>query len=213
MSWPFAPLTPNRYGIILADWPWRTVLWSEGGYGKSPERHYDTMSLDRIATMPVQKLAGPNCVYVMWSTWGHLSFAMEIMRVHGFEYKTGGAWPKRFASGKLAMGTGRILRDACEPFIIGTVGSPRFISRSERNYGDEADPVIEELSFETDDITLAFPERIDGIRREHSRKPDSMRAKLERLCPWARCVDLCAVESWPGHDIWSPKPHRPASPA
>lgn len=196
MSWPFAPLTPNSYGVILVDPPYRYSMRSEAGYAKSPEHHYDTMPLDRIAALPVAKLAGPNCLLVMWTPWPHLSFAIEIMRVWGFEYKTGGSWTKKTRSGGPAFGTGFILRSSCEPYLVGTIGAPRIVSRSERNVID------------TEDLESDFPALIESLRREHSRKPDEMRAMLERLCPWARCVDLFARESWPGHDVWGGESSR-----
>ena len=199
MTWAFAPLMPNRYGVILADPSWQYSNYSEAGYAKSPEAHYDTMPLDAIAELPVWKLAGPNCLLVMWSTWPHLSFAMEIMRVWGFEYKTGGSWFKRSKSGGSTFGTGHIVRSSCEPYIVGTIGRPRIVSKSVRN-------VIETDELET------FPSAIDALRREHSRKPDEMRAMLERLCPWARCVDLFSRQPWPGHDVWGRETNRFAAP-
>lgn len=193
-AWPFAPLVPNTFGVILADPPWRYAMRSEAGYAKSPEHHYDTMPLDRIAALPVAKLAGPNCLLVLWSTWPHLSYAMEIMRVWGFEYKTGGSWTKKTRHGRTAIGTGFILRSASEPFLVGTIGAPRIVSRSERNV------------IETEDLA-EIPDAIEAIRREHSRKPDEMRQMITRLCPWARCAELFATEAWPGHRSLSPNPH------
>jgi len=68
-DWPFDPLTPMKYGAILADPPWAYAMRSEKGYEKSPEAHYETMPLADIKALPVRELAGPDCLLFMWSTW------------------------------------------------------------------------------------------------------------------------------------------------
>ncbi|MEW9304736.1 MT-A70 family methyltransferase [Labrys neptuniae] len=198
MSFFFAPLIREHFGVIHIDPPWPYDMRSEAGYAKSPESYYDTMPVDRIAALPVGELAGPNCLLVMWSTWPHLAYAMEIMRVWGFAYKTGGAWHKKTRHGKSGFGTGFILRSATEPYLVGTIGNPRIVSKSVRN-------VIETVEY-VDDIE-DFPSVIEATLREYSRKPAEMRDMLERLCPWARKVDVFAREPWAGQTVWGKEAH------
>ena len=54
-DWPFSTLRMFGYGAILADPPWSYEMYSDKGYGKSPEAHYDTMSDDDIAALPDRK--------------------------------------------------------------------------------------------------------------------------------------------------------------
>jgi N6-adenosine-specific RNA methylase IME4 len=175
--WPFDGLTPMRYGAILADPPWAYDMRSDKGHGKSPEAHYGTLSPDAIKALPVGHLAGPDCLLFLWSTFPHLPLALEVMQAWGFAYKTGGAWIKRGPRGKLAFGTGYILRSASEVFLIGTIGAPEYRSRSVRNV-------------------------IDALRREHSRKPPQARQMIERLLPRSFACELFAREPWPGQDVW-----------
>lgn len=177
MAWPFEGLTPLKYGLILADPPWAYEMRSAGGYEKSPEAHYATLPIEAIARLPVGHLAAPDCLLIMWSTWPHLTAALDVMRRWGFAYKTGGAWVKRTPTGKAAFGTGYLLRSATEPFLVGTIGAPKIDSRSERNL-------------------------IDATRREHSRKPADMRAMCERLMPSSWRCELFAREAWAGADVW-----------
>ena len=185
-DWPFAHLTPMKYGAILADPPWKYAMRSEKGYEKSPKAHYGTMELSSIKALPVHELAGPECYLFMWSTWPHLPQALDVLTSWGFEYVTGGAWVKRTENWKLAFGTGYVLRSATEPFLVGKIGRPQIASRSERN------------------VVLAdeLPDLIDSLRREHSRKPDQMRELIERLLPRAHCAELFAREEWAGHEVW-----------
>jgi len=188
MTWPFGNLTQGRYGLILADPPWPYEMRSAAGYGKSPEAHYATMSVEEIAALPIDELAAPDCLLVMWSTWPHLPQALRVMRAWGFRYITGGSWTKRTHDGGPAFGTGFVLRTTTEPFLVGSAGSPWIGSKSERNW------------IET--IEDAFEIGIDAPRRQHSRKPDEMRAKCERIAPAVRRCELFAREPWPGADVW-----------
>lgn len=185
MTWPFAHLTPMKYGAILADPPWSYSMRSEAGHAKSPHAHYDCMDLDAIKALPVHELAAGDCLLFMWSTWPHLPQAMEVMRAWGFTYKTGGAWHKQTATGKTAFGTGYLFRSASEPFLIGTIGNPSIISRSERNI------IVDDM-----------PTSIEALRREHSRKPPQAREILDRLLPQAFKAELFGREAWDGNDVW-----------
>lgn len=188
--WPFGSLTPMKYGAILADPPWAYKMRSSKGHAKSPEAHYPTMSMEALQQLPVSELAGPDCLLFMWSTWPHLDKALGLMGAWGFTYVTGGNWNKRTVNGKLVTGTGYVQRSAGEPYLIGRLGKPQTVSKSERNVieAPEADRLI--------------PDTIEAIRREHSRKPVEMRQMIDRLLPRAHKCELFAREPWPGNDIW-----------
>lgn len=181
--WPFGDLVPGAYGAILCDPPWAFAVRSAKGHGKSPERHYPTMPFGDLAALPVARLAARDCLMFMWATWPHLPTALELMAAWGFAFKTGGAWVKRTSGGKVAFGTGYLLRSATEPFLIGTRGAPKIGSRSIRNL-------------------------IDSARREHSRKPPESRAIVEALRPGVAACELFGREPWPGRAVWGNEPDR-----
>ncbi len=177
MNWPFGHLTPYKYGALLIDFPLHYEMRSEDGYGKSPEKHYATMSEDQIARLPLRMLAAQDCLAWVWSTWPHVPLVLRIMQAQGFRYRTGGSWTKTTRSGKRCFGTGFILRATTEPFLIFAMGDPVIGSASVRNL-------------------------IESERREHSRKPPEARAMLAALRPDCHIAELFARESWPGHDVW-----------
>lgn len=187
MTWPFGTLQPMRYGAILADPPWAFNTISPKGHGKSPEAHYATMTEDDIAALPVDHLAAPDCYLFLWATWPRLETALWVMQAWGFQYITGGSWTKRTRAWAPAMGTGYTLRSATEPFLVGKIGRPRVADRGQRN-----------LILAPEDV----PDGIEALRREHSRKPDAMRAMVEALVPDADRCELFARESSPGWDVW-----------
>lgn len=176
MSWPFSDLRPLSYDLIMADPPWSFHLWSAKGEAKSAQAQYACMSIADIKALPVSQLARGDSLLWLWCTWPLLREAIETVDAWGFKYVTGGAWAKRTKHGKAAFGTGYRLRSACEPFLIGTIGNP--------------------------DTTRSVRNLIDGLAREHSRKPDEAFAMAEQLMPKAFRVELFSRQRRPGWDSW-----------
>jgi len=176
-AWPFAPLQPQAYDFIMADPPWRFELYSAKGEGKSAQAHYATMTLDDIAALPVADLARGNCLMWLWATAPMLDQQIAILKRWGFRFVTSGVWVKKTVTGKTDFGTGYVLRSAHEPFLIGAIGEPE-TSRCVRSV-------------------------VEGMRREHSRKPDEAYEEAGRLMPTARRrADLFSRESRPGWEAW-----------
>lgn len=186
-DWPFAqhtstqqPLSRGGYQFIMADPAWSFLTWSDKGLKKSAQRHYSCMSLDAIKALPVQELAAPDCCLFLWATWPMLPQAMDVMLAWGFSYKTGGVWHKRTKNGRTFFGTGYRVRGASEPWLLGFRGNPKN-SRSLRNV-------------------------IEGLVREHSRKPEEAYRWAELYLPEANRVDLFSKQirenwtSW-GHEV------------
>jgi N6-adenosine-specific RNA methylase IME4 len=190
---PFDQLKAGEYGLIKADPPWHTKMRSPLGEGKSFVKHYGAMSMADIAALPVGDLAAKNCLLFLWCTWPLLLYGGDptrhyrdadaarspigqVIREWGFRYVTGGGWAKRTKNGKLRWGTGYRVRSTLEPFLIGVKGSPAN-SRSEQNL-------------------------IDGLAREHSRKPDEAFAWCERWAGDVRRVELFSRQSRKGWDSW-----------
>jgi N6-adenosine-specific RNA methylase IME4 len=176
MTWPFGNLQMFGYDMIVADPPWSFELYSEKGEKKSAQAQYDCMSLDDIKRLPVSHLAAPDCCLFMWATWPMLPQCLEVLKAWGFRYVTGGHWHKLTASGKQAFGTGYRVRCASEPWFIGLTGNPT-TSRSLRN-------------------------AIEGVVREHSRKPEEAYTWAEQYIPNARRVELFSRQERPGWEVW-----------
>lgn len=174
------PFPKGQFGVICADNPWKYKMYSDKGHAKGAEAQYPTMTFDELAAMRDDILfaAAPNSVLFMWTTWAadygtdHLQQAMDLMRIWGFQRKTGGHWTKLTKHGKQAFGTGYIMRSADEPFIIGTIGEPKIKNHSTRNQIFTGD-VPENLC----DLGML----IAAQAREHSRKPDEVPIMLENL--------------------------------
>jgi N6-adenosine-specific RNA methylase IME4 len=168
----------GRFGLVMADPPWRFSTWSARGVTrKGAGGQYRTMTLEDIKALPVGELAAEDALLWLWATNPMLPDAIAVLEAWGFRFVTAGAWVKTTTTGRLAFGTGYVLRCAHEPFLIGKRGKPK-TSRS---------------------IRSAFL----AERREHSRKPADAYAIAEELVPAAtERADLFSRERRPGWRSW-----------
>ncbi len=175
-DWPFGDLRMFGYGLIMVDPPWKYANYSRKGEHKGAAAQYDCLTVAEISALPVSQLAAPDCALWLWATNPLLDCAFDVIKAWGFAFKTAGHWVKRTRHGKLGFGTGYVLRGAGEPFLIGTIGAPKF-SRSVRSV-------------------------IEGLAREHSRKPAEAYQAAEILVPNVCRADLFSRERRPGWDAW-----------
>lgn len=177
-AWPFGALAPQSFDLIMADPPWHFELYSEAGEEKSAQAQYRTLSLEDIAALPVADLARENSLLVLWATAPMLPAQIAIGERWGFRYVTSGVWVKRTKHGKTAFGTGYVLRNAHEPFLIMKRGDPK-TARDVRSV-------------------------VEAEVREHSRKPDAAFAMAERLMPWpgVKRAELFSREHRAGWESW-----------
>lgn len=176
--WPFDPLVPLSYDVIVADPPWRFRTWGEHNQAKSASRHYSLMTLPEIKALPVNQLAQGDCLLLLWTTgWAMATGqAHEVVKAWGFGAKSEIVWNKRTPAGKTRMGTGYWARSMHEPIMLASIGKPRKFS--------------------------AFPSAFDGIAREHSRKPDEFYRLVEKHTAGMRRADLFSRESRAGFHGW-----------
>lgn len=185
-SWQFKGLKPAHYDFIMADPPWRFRTYSlKGKLKKAPELHYETMTREELLRLPVHLLAKSDCLLWLWTTGAMIASgdAHETLDAWGFKAKTLGVWAKRTKTWTpeseeplWAFGTGYILRESAEYFLIGTRGAPK-TRRSTRSL-------------------------VEGAQREHSRKPEEAYVAAERLMPNATRADLFSRQKRIGWDNW-----------
>jgi N6-adenosine-specific RNA methylase IME4 len=180
----FDALPKGYFKAILADPPWHYEVWAEGS-ARNASAKYDTMDCEDIAAMPVHELAAEHCVLFLWITWPRLKESLQTIAAWGFEYKTCGfAWIKAHAN-QVEMfrddldgdiGLGYWTRANSEVCLLATKGKPRRIDASVR-------------------------QAIVAPRREHSRKPDGVHERIERLVD-GPYLELFARQERDGWTMW-----------
>ena len=169
-------LPDKRYGVILADPPWRFEPYSRiTGMDRAADNHYPTSALEEIKALAVASIAAPDCVLFLWATVPMLPQAHEVMAAWGFAYKSNFAWAKN------RMGTGFWNRNKHELLLIGTRGH------------------IPAPAMGTQAASL-----IEAPVRSHSEKPAVFYEIIERYFPTLPKIELHArsAVARPGWDAW-----------
>ena len=189
------PSEEAEFDVIYADPPWS---YREGdaisfrGCRKAPaNKHYETMSLRELCAMRpfIDRIAADPCALFLWGTWPKLRECLDLGQTWGFIYVTCAfVWvklnPQENADqghlfepdwdARTFCGLGFYARGNTEFVLFFRRGKPELWK----------DRGIRQLVF--------------APRREHSRKPDEVRKRIERAYPEARRIELFARETMPG---------------
>lgn len=189
----FKGLKRNGYRALLVDVPWSFLVRSDKGKDRSPEKHYSVMTLDEIKALPVRDLVHKDgAVLHFWVIDTHVQMAFDVLAAWGFTYKTVGFyWAKTNKDGSFFTGMGFWTRanpehayeayfgeteQEVERSFLATVGSPKRTGKD-------------------------VPRLIVAPRREHSRKPDEIYERIERLTD-GPYLELFARQWRPNWTAW-----------
>jgi N6-adenosine-specific RNA methylase IME4 len=165
-------LGEQRYGVILADPPWRFEPYSRTtGMDRAADNHYPTMTLDEIEALSVPSAS--DCVLFLWATAPMLPQALSVMQAWGFTYKSHLIWVKD------RLGTGYWARNKHELLLIGTRGG---IPAPEPGTQPES--------------------AISAPVGAHSAKPEQFHEIIERLYPTVPRLEMFARAQRDGWDAW-----------
>lgn len=176
--------TDKKYSVIYADPPWSYAdvhTWHKMGGGV--KKHYKTMEIKEIDNMGevINKISEENCLLFMWVTFPNLKEGLNVIEKWGFKYKTlGFSWIKLNKKNKKpCFGIGYYTKSNCEVCLIGIKGKPGKVIK---------------------DNTVSSC--IISERREHSRKPDEARERIEKLVGKVPKIELFARQEVEGWDCW-----------
>lgn len=177
-------LPNNHFGAILADPPWLFEIWGKNK-GASRAPGYHCSGIDELKDFPVAHLAAKDSVLFIWITWPILIDALDLIKAWGFTYKTCAfSWMKAHAGQielfdeavAVQVGLGYWTRANSDVCLLATRGRPKRLNADVR-------------------------QGIIAPRREHSRKPDGIHERIERLVA-GPYLELFARQQRPGWTVW-----------
>jgi len=166
---------------ILADPPWQFTNRT----GKMAPEHrrlsrYETMTLDDICALPVERAATDTAHLYLWVPNALLPDGLRVMAEWGFTYKSNIVWHKiRKDGGSDGRGVGFYFRNVTELLLFGIRGkNARTLApgRTQVNY-------------------------MATRKREHSRKPDEQYDLIEACSP-GPYLEMFARGPRPGWKVW-----------
>lgn len=174
----------KRYNVICADPAWHFQNYSRSTHADAEslwtgaQKHYETLSLDGIVALrpPVAE----DAVLFLWCVWPLLPEALMLINKWDFVYKTQAfTWVKQNPSGfGFHMGNGYYTRANTEPVLLATRGKGLTV----------ADHGVRSL--------------VISPRTDHSRKPDEVYHRIERLYPDATRLEMYARRPREGWDVF-----------
>jgi N6-adenosine-specific RNA methylase IME4 len=170
----------GKFGCILADppWPFRNRTGKIGPEHKRLHR-YRTMTLKDIHRLPVGDLSAEKSHLWLWSPLSMIEEATLVMYSWGWTYKTAMVWEKIRGDGQPdGRCCGFYMRTCTELLLLGVRGRLRTGPDGRR-------------------MTNVLRTR----KREHSRKPDEVYERLEKLSPGPH-LELFARHPRPGWTSW-----------
>jgi N6-adenosine-specific RNA methylase IME4 len=114
--------------VVLLDPPFRFRAWSAKGEGaRAPQSHYQrSMTLDEIAALPMQKIAGPHCWVMCWIPLPHVPAVAKLFDAWRVKFSGPGlTWIKINKDGTIFKGGGYSFRANTEIAWLGRIGAPR----------------------------------------------------------------------------------------
>jgi N6-adenosine-specific RNA methylase IME4 len=193
---PFGSLRRAYYGCVFIDPPTRfrnyTAIQSQNPQStRSNERHYQTMSYDELAALPIAALGAPTgCHYFVCTSGPFLPQAITLIAAWELKYSTRAfTWVKLkrsvdpnqlrlvpYSDADLHVGLGLTVRHQTEMVLLARRGNCRRISK-------------------------AIREVIFAPARQHSRKPDELYRRIEKYCA-GPYLELFTRERRPAWDAW-----------
>jgi N6-adenosine-specific RNA methylase IME4 len=171
------------YDVVVADPPW-SYYGQQEKWGAAA-KFYATMPDERIRDLPVGNLLGARGVLFLWATSPRLDLAVECIKHWGLQFRgVAFVWVKTTASGA----------------PIGAQGVRPSITKPTSEFVLAGSPVAKGRPMPLADEGVA--QVVSVPRREHSRKPDEVMRRIERLYPDARRLELFARRRRDCWDAW-----------
>jgi DNA polymerase len=185
---PFVGLPRGYFKVAHIDPPWQFHAWSHRGDGKGACQHYQCQTLDDTMALPVSELVAPDAAIFLWVVQPMLPEAMRVLDAWGFTYRTVAfVWnkmPKNWSEDQARiqprMGLGYHTRSGSEQCWLATRGK----------------------GYRRQDDAKNIEQVVVAPIREHSRKPDEVAHRIDRLTGDVPRIELFAREQRPGWVCW-----------
>lgn len=179
----------KQYDVILADPPW-SYHGQQAKWGAAA-KFYPTMSDEELMAMDVSATLNSRGILFCWATGPRLDFAIGLVEHWGFAYRgVAFVWVKTTKAG-VPIGARGVRPSIVKPTTEFVIAASRVGKGRPMPLADEsvAQVVLAPVS-------------------EHSRKPDEVNARIERLYPAAQRLELFARRERDGWDVWGNETRR-----
>lgn len=178
-------LPDGIWDVILADPPWS--YYGLGTKWAAAAKEYDCMADGALTELPMADLLAKNGVLFLWATGPRLDIAMRCIASWGLHYRgMAFVWVKTRKDGITPVGAQGVRPSIVKP-------TTEFVLAASKQATGRPMPLADESVRQ---VVLA-------PKREHSRKPDEVIERIEKLYPNATKLEMfCRGVPAPGWDGW-----------
>lgn len=177
----------EQYDVILSDPPWN--YYGDSNKNASAGKHYDLMSDEALAAMPVSQMLSPNGIIFMWTTSSALSRSINLLVEYGLIYRgVQFVWVKTRQDGTPIKAQG------IRPSIVKPL--TEFVIAGSRIKRGRPMPLHDESICQT----------IFAPVSRHSEKPSAVHERLEAMYPNAHRLEMFARQRRSGWNAWGNDP-------
>lgn len=199
-----AGFTDAGYQLIYADPPW---VYRDRAGMRGAGAHYDVMSVEDIAALPIRDICAPDCVLAMWHVPPQPAEALMVCEAWGFKFKTMKLfnWFKTTKNGLRHWGMGSYTRQGPEDVLLGTRGAL---------FDAVGDDDLPPGAWVAEDCLIGLRGKrwresaavscvVEAPYQGHSRKPDAIPGLLVELFGAVKRIELFARRRGdPAWDYW-----------
>jgi len=177
-------LPNSKYDVVLMDPPW-SYTGAQDKWGAAA-KFYNTMTDDELKDMDVASLLNDKAVVFMWATAPRLDFAIDLLRHWGLTYRgVAFTWVKTKKDGLTPIGAQGVRPSIVKP-------TAEFVIVASNVTKGRPLPIADE----------GVPHVVLAAKAEHSRKPDEVHRRIERLYPDASKLEMFARRPMDGWQVW-----------
>lgn len=177
-------LPDSQFDVVLLDPPW-SYYGAQDKWGAAA-KFYPTMTDDELREFPIQQLLNKKAVIFMWATSPRLDFAIQLLSDWGLHYRgVAFTWVKTKKDGITPIGAQGVRPSVVKPTAEYVLVASNVAKGRPLPLADES----------VSNIVLA-------PKTEHSRKPDEIHRRIERLYPNATKLELFARRQMDGWKVW-----------
>lgn len=171
------------YDVILIDPPW-SYYGSQAKWGAAA-KFYPTMTDQELLDFDIQTYLKPKSVMFMWATSPRLDFAIELIKHWGLHYRgVAFVWVKTRKDG-VPIGAQGVRPSIVKPTTELVIAASTVAKGRPLTIADES-----------------IAQVVLAPKQEHSRKPDEVQERIEKLYPEAAKIELFARRTREGWDSW-----------
>lgn len=172
------------FDVIIADFPW--YYYGDPNKMGAAGKHYSLMQDEDLAKLPIPDLMAKKSVLFLWVTSSTIARAIHLLDGWKLHYRgLAFDWIKTKSDGITPIGAQGVRPSVTKPLTEQVLVASHVAKGRPLPLADES-----------------ICQTVFAPRQEHSRKPDTVQERIERMYPNAKRLEMFGRRQKPGWIVW-----------